>query len=196
MCHLDDSEAVFHIECRLQAQPDKYARVMEGPKCSDTIPGQGRTALPLARKAIVHAGQRGGQGVTVRTKKSKVAECPGPALGQSAHTEPVVLQNFDGLTRESRIAGVIRVRGEAKHHLLGDARLLVLPRISDEMVDIVFARKRARVELWASYPEHAGDVAVRALMFASTIGVGGQRCVFLGLARWRVDIGITFDCRG
>jgi hypothetical protein len=102
-------------------------------------------------------------------------------------------QNLNGLTGERNVKRVVNVRGETEHDLFVDASGLILPRISAKVVQKVWTGSRACIKILPCHPEHQRDIAVAALVAASTVGIRGQRGILSGLSSGGIDIGAALD---
>jgi hypothetical protein len=97
-------------------------------------------------------------------------------------------QSFDRRASERHIKRIVYIRSETKHYLFLDASSLVFSPVSTEVIEVIPAGQRFRVELIALHFEHTWSKTVGTTMTASSVWVCGQRSIFARLSGWSVDI--------
>jgi len=104
----------------------------------------------------------------------------------------VGFERLEHAAGQACVAGVVRVGGEGKHHLLGDAERLILAGVLDQRGQEIGPLHRASVEIRAVHAEDLRHVAVGAAVSASSVRIGGQRRILPGLTGGSVDDRASF----
>ena len=188
---LDDRQTACRVECRFQANPGENASVMKPFERGNSVIWQSCATFPFAAERVVQARQRAGKRVAFGPEEIEVAQGALPAFGQGADRQPVFLQSQQHVTRERVIARVVGVSGEGQHDLLGNAAGTIFVRVFAKRRQEIVAFVCTCVEFLARNLEDFGHIAVRALVAAATIRIGGEFGVFACLPAWRVDNGAT-----
>lgn len=184
---LYDGKAALDVQGGFQRYPGEDASIVKLSQGCNPISRGSCHSFPLAREGFVQAREGRGKGIPSWAKEVEVSECSTAPLGECADSKAVLLQGEQHGTGQGVVPRVIGVCGEGEHHLLLNPQGLILPGILDEQVEEVGAGDGGGIKVLPFHPEHLGNIAIKALVGTSSIGIGGESGIFPGLPPRCID---------